>query len=416
MKATTRRTIVATTVVLALLWAGGLPAAAGDGDEPSDPPTPLVHIAPSDDEPDPASDVPSTSAPAVEPEAPAAPTEPVAPPVDDAMPVDDPVPVDDTTPAAVGVDPPPPVAAADLVVDPGATAAVEAAAGASLAQLVVFLILDVSASTDVGGLDCADENGDGRAGTVLDCEIASAIAIAQALADPSVRFVLELVASQIQVHDFDPGDGVDQLVSFTDDSDGDGVPDLIEALRAITPESVADLRAGDAPADLVRVVQQLVQLHAVWYDAEDRLQLSAEIGGADWRAFLLSPGQASPPELDGWTPEQVLAAASRLGIQVDSVAVGGSHSTGCGRGAVLGQLAAATGGSCWEVGSTADVDCLPAAVTADGPVPCSPGQGAGTLPRTGGEIAPLVLTAAALLLLGASLLLFARRRREALVG
>jgi hypothetical protein len=86
---------------------------------------------------------------------------------------------------AVGIDPP----SAD------AMATAEAELSAASTALVVYLVLDVSNPTQQGGFACGDPNHDGRAGTILDCEIEAALAVVAALSSPEVQFALVLAGT-----------------------------------------------------------------------------------------------------------------------------------------------------------------------------------------------------------------------------
>lgn len=129
------------------------------------------------------------------------------------------------------------------------------------------------------------------------------------------------------------------------------------------------------------------------------------------QAWFFSPGDAESHVTRGGIGVPPDYAADE-GLVVNAVAVGG---VGCtGPDSFVGQVTRANGGRCYEVSSSADAACLREAVASGaGPERC---EGAGTLPRTGGEVSPLMVTAAVLLVLGGALLLLARRRREALVG
>jgi LPXTG-motif cell wall-anchored protein len=324
-------------------------------------------------------------------------------------PATDEVPTSEPAPVGAAADPAPELTIEASAAEQGARAA------AAAAQLtVVVLMIDITAQARVGDASCGDQNGDGHA-QVLDCEIAAAIAVVHALASPDVVFALLLMTEQPFMANFAIGRSTDYFVSITTDVDQNGVPDILEALQSLGGEweptgfppdgSLPDIPAAlDLLADLIAYVNGTG--HPLPYSTGIGLD---EADVAAWRAFLFSSGRSARGPVDLFILDQeatldgALARLQALGVEVNTFPTG-SASTGCG-GSLLGVTASRTGGACRTIGSAADARCEARSVALGGS-----GCGAGSLPRTGGETSPLVVTAAVLLLVGGALLLLARRR------
>jgi hypothetical protein len=113
-----------------------------------------------------------------------------------------------------------------------ATAAIgETVAVPSTTLIYVF---DLSASTLRGDACGRDQNGDDRADTPLDCEIAAATALnAQAIASGTVGEVgLVGFASGATIADLAPETGSQPLIGPDVDDDSDGTPNVVEAMKS----------------------------------------------------------------------------------------------------------------------------------------------------------------------------------------
>lgn len=96
----------------------------------------------------------------------------------------------------------------------------------------VLFAIDVSGSTDdtfYGQVDVGDRNGDGLSNTVLDAEIASFEAL-----HASIISDANLPDAQITIAAFDDDANVSQSFRADQDSDGDGVADVVEYVRSLT--------------------------------------------------------------------------------------------------------------------------------------------------------------------------------------
>jgi hypothetical protein len=380
------RTVVAAVVVVAGLVTLAPPVMADDPVAADPPPgeMPVADLTPVPVDEPPADEV---TDPAPEPAQ--------IPDMDDtAMPAD-PTAVDDLISAAVEPADPEAAAAPAAVEVPAEVeqAVDEAATPAQAATTVVMFLIDVSARTAQGSLSCGDVNHDGHAGTILDCELAAAIALVASFGDdPGVRFGVMVFAATAVLLNFANSRGQDFVVSAAGDSDGDGIPDIIEALTGIDPDDYLNLRDGDGPADFGNALAALSYTYRFLSQSINQGPAGEDLSGAAWRAYLLSPGQHAEADLPNRFEFNVLLAEAlaRLvadGLPVFTYAVGGGLSTGC-EGSDLGLIAATTGGSCVEYP-----------------------PGAQTLPRTGTDLGGQVEVGAALLGLGVLALVLARRRQ-----
>jgi hypothetical protein len=102
------------------------------------------------------------------------------------------------------------------------------------ANTTLVYVLDLSASVLRGSGCGGDTNGDGRSDTPLDCEIAAAIALNdQAVQSGTVAEVGLIGFSNGAVTaDLGAGDGAQPLVAAGSDEDGDGTPDVVQALQS----------------------------------------------------------------------------------------------------------------------------------------------------------------------------------------
>jgi hypothetical protein len=98
----------------------------------------------------------------------------------------------------------------------------------------LIYVFDLSGSTLESDGCGGDQNGDGLPGTALDCEIAAAAALnAQAIASGTVGEVgLVGFASTATSADLAPADGAQALIGPDVDDDGDGTPNVIEAMQS----------------------------------------------------------------------------------------------------------------------------------------------------------------------------------------
>ena len=254
----------------------------------------------------------------------------------------------------------------DLTADASAArAVVELGQGPAIATTSLAYVIDTSASTEDPGQCGGDANQDGFTDTILDCEVAAALRLhEEVVASGTIeRVALISFSGHAAAQDLDPTGGDAVLVSPTADADGDGVLDVVEAIRA--------LRHGGG-TNFVNSTQLACQ---VLSGAGSRhlfgAFLSDGVGTGDLRT--------------------VLPCDPAVTFEVFASGAGSSCSTGL-EGSRLVDLATLSGGSCRNVPRVADLpdllpDVIASEVTAveyavDGGTPVDLGPGLG-LPRSG---------------------------------
>lgn len=199
--------------------------------------------------------------------------------------------------------------------------------GPAVTNTSVAYVVDISGSAnDI--VNCGgDANGDGRANTVLDCEVAAVIALHhQIVASGTVDKVgLIHLNSGAAARDLDPTSGSATLISPNADKDNNGVLDLVQAARALR------VSGGTAFAPAVRTACQLL----------------ATAGSANLVTAFMSDGEANdvlPP----------LPCNPPVTFQTFAVGAGSSCTFGsAGRG--LDDIAIKTGGVCRNVPNVQDL-------------------------------------------------------------
>jgi Ca2+-binding RTX toxin-like protein len=106
----------------------------------------------------------------------------------------------------------------------------------------IAFVIDISGSTSSGfdgSVDVADMNGDGRANTILDAEIAGFEALLGGI-------TAQVGADNVDVAliTFQSSATTDVLVNAAADRDGDGLSDVVEALRALRSTGGTDFERG----------------------------------------------------------------------------------------------------------------------------------------------------------------------------
>jgi RHS repeat-associated protein/uncharacterized repeat protein (TIGR01451 family) len=206
--------------------------------------------------------------------------------------------------------------------------------GPAVANTSIAYVVDVSNSTtDI--VNCGgDADGDRRSGTILDCEIASVIALHQkVVASGAVAKVALIVFSgAATARDLDPTSGSATLIAPDADKDGNGVLDLVQDVRTLRRSF------GTVFAPPVRAACQLL----------------ATSGSTNLLAAFMSDGEASDvlPPLPCNPPVTFQTFAVGAG---SSCTFGGANNN---RG--LDDIALRTGGTCRNVTNPADLpDILP---------------------------------------------------------
>jgi hypothetical protein len=220
---------------------------------------------------------------------------------------------------------------------------------ASGKETTVVYVVDVSGSTSSGSFDCNgdgavtvldDFNGDGGRGNVLDCEIASLIALNTSLsARTDVKVAIIPFGTTADIADVAPATGEQQFVKTTDPSSSGGndrttyVGQVLTSLgfgtvNQFTPKSVGQSTNFDA------ALTKAVTLANATPDSPVVL-------------FFLSDGIATlgTGSTSGYA---TLKATGR--VTVNTFAVGaGTGGSPCTRGNPLGVLADGLGGTCTNV-------------------------------------------------------------------
>ena len=212
------------------------------------------------------------------------------------------------------------------------TGQVDIGQGPAVTNTSVAYVVDVSGSTnDI--VNCgADANGDGRSGTVLDCEVAAVIALHQEIVASGTVDKVALISfnTGASARDLDPTSASATLISPNADKDGNGVLDLVQVVRTLRQGG------GTAFAPPTRAACQLL----------------ATSGSTNLVTAFMSDGEANDvlPTLPCNPP---------VTFQTFAVGAGSSCTFGsAGRG--LDDIAIKTGGVCTNVPNVEDLpDILP---------------------------------------------------------
>lgn len=215
----------------------------------------------------------------------------------------------------------------------------------------VIYVVDTSGSTSGGDEDCngngtSDEllgddfNGNLDGGEVIDCEIAGVISLNQSLVGSGAQVSLVEFNSSATIVDLDPTvDGVQIEVDPAADTDGDGIPDVEEAARALEAGGGTNFdNALDAANAIISGIPAGEQILIVF--------LTDGVG-------TLTTGAGTP-----------LEETAASGAQIISVSVG-AGAAGCGPDSGLTTMADETNGQCFEV---TDPSALPALLSTLDPV------------------------------------------------
>jgi hypothetical protein len=231
--------------------------------------------------------------------------------------------------------------------------------GVPVPNTTLVYVLDVSGSTDQAGGCGGDQNGDGDADFILDCEIAageatnqSAIATGTVLDVGTVAF-----ASTAATGDVGPAAGDQNLTGPSTDANGASGPDVEEVLGSAFSDSGGG-NGGYAQFTL-RNAGQLTNFEAAVAAATT---LASAGAGATKLVVFMSDGIATA---GGSVADEVTAAAG-AGVTFQTFAVGGaascSNTGNAGQGS-LDDIANGTGGTCTQVMNLDDLpDIVPAVI------------------------------------------------------
>lgn len=216
------------------------------------------------------------------------------------------------------------------------------AIGPLTVNAAVLYIVDTSGSTDSpadmdcngdGVLDAGDnfdaQTGPGLIGTTLDCELSGVSALNDSLASVTgISAGLISFQRSALVRDVVPKTVGRQAFTTPDaDVDGNGLRDIRQAGRRLSPAGATDFDAALAAMNFA---------------------FSGRPAGEQHAAFFLSDGAPQPASSFTTGAGSPLATAAVAGTQVFTYSVG-SAGTGCGIGAPLRTIADTTGGTCTEV-------------------------------------------------------------------
>lgn len=220
--------------------------------------------------------------------------------------------------------------------------------GVPIANTTLVYVVDTSGSTGPFGLaGCGgDQNGDGTADTILDCEIAAGIALNQdAVAAGTVGEVgAVFFNSNATIRDVDPGAGTAGLTGPGTDSDASGDPDIEEVLRSAVDGGPSALTNFEA------AVQQACSL----------VQQSTNPNNI---VVFLSDGVATTGSN---AVDDLPCAPTAATFRTFAVGSGSDCDTDNGGRGSLQQIADATGGDCTEVENVADLpDVIPGVIDSE---------------------------------------------------
>ncbi len=225
-----------------------------------------------------------------------------------------------------GLDPDAPVGELRL------TGQVDVGQGPAVANTSIAYVVDISGSSnDI--VNCGgDANGDGRSGTVLDCEVAAVIALHQEVVASGTVDKVALIPfnTGASARDLDPTSASATLIAPDADRDGNGVLDLVQVVRTLRQGG------GTAFAPPTRAACQLL----------------ATSGSTNLVTAFMSDGEANdvlPP----------LPCNPAVTFQTFAVGAGSSCTFG-GVNRGLDDIALRTGGTCTNVPDVQDLpDILP---------------------------------------------------------
>lgn len=210
--------------------------------------------------------------------------------------------------------------------------------GQAVTNTSLAFVLDVSGSAATAANCGGDANNDRSSNTVLDCEIAAALALLDEIVDSGTVEKVAVIrfSTAATALDLDPRSGtanVANLVPPTADADADGVRDVEEALRS--------LRIGGGTNFLPPTTLAC--------------QLLASTGSPKLLTAFMSDGEA----FDSRNLSTVLPCSPPVEFQ--AFAVGQGSSCTAGRSGIrLADLATLSGGACTNVPTVADLpDILP---------------------------------------------------------
>lgn len=216
--------------------------------------------------------------------------------------------------------------------------------GVPVANTALVYAIDVSGSTDQAGGCGGDQNGDGNASFILDCEIAAARATNQSAIGTGTVLDVGVVAfaDTAVTGDVGPAGGDQPLTGPATDVNAANGPDVEEVLTS----AFSDVGGGNGGLGqfTLKNAGQFTNFEAAVAAATS---LASSSSAGTKIVVFLSDGVASA----GGSVAEEVAAAAAAGVRFETFAIGASSScsnTGGGRGS-LDDIANGTGGTCTEV-------------------------------------------------------------------
>ena len=224
--------------------------------------------------------------------------------------------------------------------------------GVPVPNTALIYVVDVSGSTDVPGGCGGDQNGDGDANFVLDCEIAASRALNQvAIANGTVLDVgVVAFAGTAAAGDVGPAAGAQSLTGPATNANASGGPDVEEVLQSAFSTFGGD---GGLNQFTFHNVGNLTNYAAAMTAAN---ALAASSAATTKLVAFLSDGTATA----GGAVGAQITQAQGLGIMYVTFAVGPAATVNCttdGQGdpSSLGDIASGTGGTCTQVDEISDL-------------------------------------------------------------
>ncbi len=201
----------------------------------------------------------------------------------------------------------------------------------------IAYVIDVSGSAGDAGGPCGDVNADRRSNTVLDCELAAALKLQEEVeaAGTVDKVAVITFSSGASAVDLDPTSATATLVSPTADKDGNGVTDVVQAIRRI---------GGSGGTNFIPPVRA-------------SCQLLATTGSPNLVTAFMSDGQGSG------SLKTVLPCTPPVTFHAFAVGTGSRCSSGSSVGSRLVDMATLSGGTCTDVPAPSELpDILPQVV------------------------------------------------------
>lgn len=201
----------------------------------------------------------------------------------------------------------------------------------------IAYVIDVSGSAGGAGGPCGDVNADRRSNTILDCELAAALKLQEEVeaAGTVDKVAVITFSSGASAVDLDPTAATATLVSPTADKDGNGVTDVVQAIKRV---------GGSGGTNFLPPVRT-------------SCELLATTGSPNLVTAFMSDGQGSG------SLKTVLPCSPPVTFHAFAVGSGSRCNSGSAVGSRLIDMATLSGGTCTDVPTVSDLpDILPQVV------------------------------------------------------